>query len=54
VIRALRISPGLIETFITLAVQGRHFFIITRHFLRGRAEALAAARPEVLGAISSA
>ncbi|MGA2548435.1 MAG: B12-binding domain-containing radical SAM protein [Rectinemataceae bacterium] len=54
VVRALRISPGLIETFITLAVQGRHFFIITRRFLRGRAEALAAARPEVLGTTFSA
>lgn len=41
VVKALRISPGLIETFITHAVQGRHFFIITRRFLRGREEALA-------------
>ena len=43
VIKALRISPGLVETFITFAVQGRHFFIITRRFLRGRAAALEAA-----------
>ncbi|HOX32705.1 MAG TPA: B12-binding domain-containing radical SAM protein [Spirochaetales bacterium] len=41
--KALRISPGLVESFITYAVQGRHFFIITRRFLRGRAAALAAA-----------
>jgi hypothetical protein len=44
VVKALRISPGLVETSITFAVQGRHFFIITRRFLRGREEALAAAR----------
>jgi hypothetical protein len=42
-VKALRISPGLVETFVTLAVQGRHFFIITRRFLRGREAALAAA-----------
>jgi radical SAM superfamily enzyme YgiQ (UPF0313 family) len=41
--KALRISPGLVETFVTFAVQGRHFFIITRRFLRGREAALAAA-----------
>ncbi len=41
--KAFRISPGLVETFVTLAVQGRHFFIVTRRFLRGRAAALAAA-----------
>jgi len=40
---AFRIGPGLVETFVTFAVQGRHFFIITRRFLRGKAEALAAA-----------
>ncbi len=43
VVKALKISPGLVETFITFAVQGRHFFIITRRFLRGKAAALAAA-----------
>jgi radical SAM superfamily enzyme YgiQ (UPF0313 family) len=43
VVKALRICPGLIEDFITFAVQGRHFFIITRRFLRGRGAALAAA-----------
>jgi radical SAM superfamily enzyme YgiQ (UPF0313 family) len=42
-VKAFRISPGLVETFVTLAVQGRHFFIITRRFLRGRSAALAAA-----------
>jgi len=42
-VKALRISPGLVVTFVTFAVQGRHFFIITRRFLRGRAAALAAA-----------
>lgn len=43
VLKAFRIGPGLVETFITFAVQGRHFFIITRRFLRGRAAALEAA-----------
>ena len=50
IVKALKISPGLIETFITFAVQGRHFFIITRRFLRGRDEALASAA--ALAAIS--
>lgn len=39
VVKSLRISPGLLEGFITLAVEGRHFFIITRRFLRGRTAA---------------
>ena len=43
VVKAARISPGLVETFMTFAVQGRHFFIITRRFLRGRTTALALA-----------
>ena len=43
VLKAFRIGPGLVETFITFAVQGRHFFIITRRFLRGRPAALEAA-----------
>lgn len=43
IFKSFRISPGLVEDFITLAVEGRHFFIITRRFLRGRGAALAAA-----------
>jgi radical SAM superfamily enzyme YgiQ (UPF0313 family) len=50
--KAVRISPGLVETFITFAVQGRHFFIITRRFLRGKAAALAAASGEPLAPLA--
>ncbi len=42
VIKSLRISPGLVEDFMTLAIEGRHFFMITRRFLRGRKAAMAA------------
>ena len=41
VVKALLVGPGLVEESITLAVQGRHFFIITRRFLRGGPKALA-------------
>jgi radical SAM superfamily enzyme YgiQ (UPF0313 family) len=48
-VKALSISPALVVDFITLAVQGRHFFIITRRFLRLRSDALTAARLERQG-----
>ena len=52
--KALRIGPGLVETAVTFAVQGRHFFIITRRFLRGKADALARAAATAGGAAEDA